>query len=359
MLRKMLAFTLSMTLLTTCASAAVLVMDTRTYPEAVSEEGVIQLQWDGFDLPKGTEYELVKTEITDGNCIIGKCEEPFQKFAQIAYTDETGEQLAWVMAYDLNRAFEGDYGSEKAAESYAQRFFSNQYVQAATENTEVNLKRTPDGWQAELADASGKASHRLCFTENGTILSYRDLSFTLPSLAGGAEHVDELGNAAHANGSIGMLEWMSRELLPNMSFQSIATFAHDEEKNVYSFNADRGEHFISVAVEPELHITAYTAMVHPSARYGEYLTSAEACAIGRKLLVASCGLTPEEADLCTIRQTEFNTWPGTFGSVEITEPYWYVWFSTPDGENYAEFDIMIDAATGEGLYAGGPITGNG
>lgn len=358
--RTLTALLLAMALLFSAACAAELPMDTRIYPVQQSEDGAIALQWGGPDLPKGTEYELLQTAVTDTDCIIGKCDEPFHKFAQIAYTDEKGgQQQAWVMAYDLNRAFEGDYSTEDAAKAYAQRFFSNQYVLASEADADVQLTASAEGWHAELTDASGAATHRLIFTETGTILSYSDLSFTLPSLEGGAEHVNELGDGANACGAIGMLEWMSRELLPNISFQSIATFAYDEAKNVYSFNADRWEHFISVAVEPELHIVSYVAGYHPEARYGEYLTSGEAAVIGREMLVTQCGLTQEEAASCTLRQTEFNFHPFYVEGLEIDSPYWYLWFATPEGENYREYDIMVDASTGECLYAGGPVVGNG
>lgn len=360
-MRRFWTLLVALMLCCTAASAAVLPVDAKTFPAFTDKNGTIHLEWGGPVLPAWTEYELLETVVTDVNCVIGQCEEPFHKFAHIAFMDEKGQpQDAWGMAYELNRAMPADLaGDEKGAVAYAQRFFSNQYVLACEENADVEVTAGENVWNAVLKNEQGAITHTLRFDTAGRIISYQDEQFSPPGLAGGTEHSDELGAQAASCGAIGMLEWMSRELLPNVGFNSIATFAYDETAKVYSFAIDSTDFIVSVALEPELHIVAYADMDMPQTSYGDYLSLEAAEERGRALLAETCGLTEEEAAACTLNQSEFCMQQGDWSDEDTPLPYWYLWFITAPGENYAEYDIMIDAATGDSLYAGGPITGNG
>lgn len=351
MLRTAVSLLLALALAGSCASAAVLPVDTETYPEAQTYEGDVVLQWDGPVLPARTEYELLETVVTDFSMTLGKCEEPGHKFALISYRNANGEQQkAWVMDYNLNRVQSGVYVTEETALAYARRFFGNQYILALKEDSEITLTHDEPIWLAELKDASGHVTHTLYFTDGGLILDYRDLSVELPTLEGGFHHVDELGAAAAADGATAMLEWMSRELLPQTSFESVATFGYDAKQSMYSFSLNGAEELAMVLMEPEMRVASYTDLSRPDARYGTYLTANEAIAIAQEQLFSGeYGLSPEEADLYTVTYTELGTQKADWLTVDVSLPYWHMVFT--DTENGSmEFDAVVDAITGDVLY---------
>ena len=335
---------------TACAETSVLPADTDTFTPMLEADGVTYLEWNGPILPEGTEYELLETIITGWECRLTDYDEAVHKFARIAYTDEAHQrQEAWVMAYSLNRAQPADLTTAERAQAYAMRFFSNQYVLAGDENSRLQLSRVPSGWQAELLDASGTVTHELLLTHNGHVQYYLDCKYKAPDVSQAVAHDDDLAELADSYGAHGVLEWSSRELLPGVGYNSVATIDFEEESKVFTFIIDGFDYYAALAVEPSIRMVAYGDM-HFNARYGDYLSRDEAYDLAVLAMMRECNLNADEAaNLLVPLQSSFCAKPYYWTNAYVPLPYWCFQIEAlPAAANEAPltYQILIDAKDG-------------
>ena len=350
MKRCLLALLVLLMLGTACASAAVLPMDTETFTPIVDEKGVTCLEWDGPVLPAGLEYELKETVITGWERRFEPYTVAGHKFARITYTGaDGGARDAWVMAHNLNRAQFTPLNTEEAALGYARRFLQNQYVQAATAETPVRVSPMEGGWKAEALDDQGSVTHVLMMDENGVVLQFADLLYQPVDVSGGAEHNDALANLADTYGAHGVLEWSSRELLPGVGYNSVATIAFNQETHTFTFLIDHFDFYVALQVEPEVRMVAYGDM-RTDAAYGDYLNRQQALEIVIPALAQAQNLT--EAELTKRLQVNhftFSAKPHYWTTSDIPLPYWVIdccILPETDDQLPQECLVLVDAQNG-------------
>ena len=358
MKRLLIALLLVLLLGTACAEAAVLPMETDTFTPMQDEDGVTYLEWNGPVLQSGTEYELLETVITGWECRLTDYDEAVHKFARIAYTDEANQpKEAWVMAYSLNRAMPADLLTAEQAQAYARRFFSNQYVMAGNENSRLQISKVPSGWKAELLDASASITHELLLTHNGHVQSYLDLAYKAPDVSQAVAHDENLAELADTYGAHGVLEWSSRELLPGIGYNSVATIDFDEESKVFTFLIDNFDYYTAFAVEPSMRMVAYGDM-HFDARYGHYLSRDEAYQLAVLAMMRECNLNADEAkNLLVLLQSHFCAKPYYWTNAYVPLPYWCFQIEVLPAsalEAPLSYQILIDAKDGGVLEIASP-----
>lgn len=345
-----------------CAEAAVLPVDVETFTPVQNEKGETCLEWNGPLLPAQTSYELMETVITGYDCNLSSRNEIAHKFARISYRDAQGEtQEAWVMAHNLNRAQIARLDTEQKAEDYARRFFTNQYVLAADADSPIRITTADDGWKAELLSADGSVTHELIVRRSGLVISYRDLRYQAPDISHAAVHDDELAQAADVYGAHGVLEWSSRELLPDVGYNSVATI--DRTGDIFTFVIDGFDYYVALETEPAVRMVAYGDM-RLGASYGDYLSREEALDFAKLALRRECHLTSEEADALLLPlQAHFCAKPYHWTNAYVPLPYWCFQMDllpTAEGEDPVQYQVIINADDGGVLEISDPASmGNG
>lgn len=335
------------------AETTVLPIDTETFTPMQAADGVTFLEWKGPTLPKGTEYELLETVITGWECRLTDSDEAVHKFARIAYMDESAQrQEAWVMAYNLNRALPADLTAIEQAQACAKRFFSNQYVLAGDENSRLQVSQVPSGWKAELMDVDGSVTHELLLTQNGHVQFYLDRTYEAPDLSPAVVHDDNLAELADSYGAHGVLEWSSRELLPTVGYNSVATIDFNEKTKVFTFIIDGFDYYTALAVEPTVRMVAYGDM-HFNTGFGEYLRRDEAYELAILAMMRECSLDADAAaERLILLQSHFCTKDFYWTSTHVPLPYWCFQIqllSATANKTPLTYQILIDAKDGSVL----------
>lgn len=347
-----------------CASvqAAVLPIDVETFTPLIDEQGETYLEWNGPVLPAGTTYELLETVVTGYDCKLASRNEIAHKFARISYQDAQGDaQEAWVMAHHLNRALLTHLDNEEEAQNYARRFFTNQYVLAASAEDSIQMTQLSNGWRAELLDSDGAVTHELTFRIDGQVIQYLELGYQSPDVSHAVIHDDGLAEDADVYGAHGVLEWSSRELLPEVGYNSVATI--DRTGDVFTFIIDGFDYYVALEVEPVVRMVAYGDM-QLGASYGDYLNRAEALELATLALMRECHLLPEEAStqLMTL-QSNFCAKPYQWTNAYVPLPYWCFQMNlvpASETEDIAQYQVIINAADGGVLEISDPAAaGNG
>jgi len=336
-----------------CAESAFLPVDTETFLPVTDADGVTRLEWNGPILPAGTAFELLETAITGWECRLTETNEAVHKFARIAFSDENGESHeAWVMAHNLNRAVPAELTTEEQALSYARRFLGNQYVLADDGNGDVRITRQENGWLAELLNQSSGTTHELLVDPKGRVQYYLDRSYQAPPLSEGAVHDDALARLADTYGMHGVLEWSSRELLPDVGYNSVATVAYDEASKIFTFIIDGFDYYVALQAEPAVRMVAYGDLNTAGGRYAGCLSRDQARAIAAEALVSECGLSTGSTSLLSLLQADLCIKPDWWTSADVPLPYWCLQFQllpSAAGEAFQEYQVLIDASTGDVL----------
>lgn len=351
-MKKWMILLLALLLCMGCAHAqtTALPMDARIYIEREMADGSVTLEGLERTIPAGTLCTVEEVAETDESCSLTSMARPFHRFARVSYHDAQGEAREdWVMLYSVNLAVTQKLETPDQVQAYARRFFSNQYVMAANEETSISHDPAGDGWRVELKDEQGNVTHYAIFDSMGRVAQYRDLSFEVPDVSGGACYQEELSNAANETGAMPALEWISKELFPDAGFNSVPCQFYDEETDVYTFFVDSFDYYVCVQAGEQPRLMAYGDFRQEDGGYPGYLTRAEAL----------------EKALQTIQQDfaldENAAVDAVFASFSIAEPEWLQagdcaaqWEITLRlfaNDIMSEFWISLDAQTGEVIPA--------
>lgn len=207
----------------------------------------------------------------------------------------------------------------------------------------------------ELVDPEQAVIHELIVDKSGQVIQYRDLSCQPADLSRGCVHSDVLAEQADSYAAHGVLEWSSRELLPDVGYNSVATI--DRTGDVFTFIIDGFDYYVALEMEPEVRIAAYGDM-RLGASYGNYLSRAEAHELAQLALLRECSL-PEEAVL-SLFCANFCAKPYEWTNAYVPLPYWQFQFDVTDGEAISHYQVLIDAKNGALLEISDPsLMGNG
>lgn len=335
-----------------CASAqtSALPCDADVYTESILQDGAIVLQKMDRSIPEGTLCTVEQIAVTDESRSITSMVRPFHRFARVSYHDAEGQpQEDWIMLYDLNRAVSRKLHGPDDVQAFARCFFSNQYVQAADENTNITHLEQGNGWRAELRDETGAVTHFVVFDALGHVAQYRDLSFETPCIGGGVSYQEALSDAADESGAMPALEWISKELFSTAGFNSVPCHFYDEERDVYTFFVDSFDYYISVQAGEQPRLMAYGDFRQDQGGYPGYLTRAEAVEKALETVGKDFALD-ETAEVVA-----------AFASFSIAEPEWLqagdcaakweITLRVFANDIMSEFWISLDAQSGEVIPA--------
>ena len=230
--------------------------------------------------------------------------------------------------------------NEDDAYRFAEAFFTSPYVDGLSDGCTMTITHAENSWQAVLAPAdTSLPTLTLRFAASGRIQQYQNSDYVLPTLDGFSIEEDisfeEINNVDTL-----------RVLLPHMENNTCAVYAR--EGNVAYYNVDTFYVWLGLAMgEPTPELVAYCDLETDGARYPGYLSRAEAEEAAKLALAETYGSAAEQADHYKPIQADFVLQEGLWPYPDMPLPYWFLVLGDEAGGLERQYEVLIDAATGE------------
>lgn len=235
----------------------------------------------------------------------------------------------------------------------AEQFFASPYVSETPPTQPWTIETVADGWRMTAPTADGQAVLTLVFTQEGRLEQYGNTRYPLPAIADSVVSLDGVDDTAYADAVLAKEDALYRALA-GKSFDSICCFAYDGAHRAYAYSLNRFESYAIIQIEPELKLLSYGDMLSQNARYGDYLSQAEAVTLARAALTERYPLKP--TDTLLVSQANFTVNSGEWTEADAPLPYWYLSFATSEGGVNGDYIALIDAATGDTLNTCDPLS---
>lgn len=231
----------------------------------------------------------------------------------------------------------------QSAKAFAVSFFTSTYVSVPVEMKSIEIVQKDTAWSCTFTNSAFSAE--LLFGCDGRILEYRDTGYQVPGLE--EIHLDFLKETV----DLETMDWVRRlcdALFPSDIWCS-GVIIHKIDMANHEIYVLVGEEWNSVLptyfmiqTAPERKLLGFGDLRYEAARYGGYLSKAEAIQAAQTKITEALNTEPNR-----ILQANFVTSAGYFNTTPIQEtPFWYIVCENNAG---LSFEVFIDARNGDVL----------